>query len=93
MDEKIYLKTVGEFLKHKYVSPGKIQRVMQLPYLTASAILERMVAEGLATPRVGAKPCRVLHGRFKTIISLKYKLELWIKAKGHYKTNPKEYLK
>ncbi len=56
VDEKIYKIAKKEFSKHEYISTGKIQRILQVPYLTSDSLLDILVLEGFASPRIGAYP-------------------------------------
>lgn len=92
MEEELYQKALQTFSQSKYISPAKLQRVMQIPYVQASYILDRLIEEGHASPRIGAWPSNILRGRFRKIGVLKIKLLILIYTHIGYQPNPKDYL-
>lgn len=92
-DDELYKNSLKKFAKSKYISPGKIQKEMQVSYLVADKILNELIEEGHVSPRIGAYPCRMLRGRYKNIVSAYYSLLTKIKINIGYRTDPQEFLK
>src|SRR6266480_3736768 len=70
-DEDLHTEAIKVFSFEKYISTASIQRHMKVSYMRAAVLLDRLVDEGFASPRIGASPCRVLKGRFKKLKSHK----------------------
>ncbi len=47
------------FAGEDYVSPGRLQMYLQIPYSYARYILNRMIEEGFCEEQLGTWPCRV----------------------------------
>lgn len=47
------------FADEDWVSPGKLQMYLQIPYFYSIYILDRMITEGFCEEQIGARPCRV----------------------------------
>jgi len=44
-----------------YISIGKLQATLQIPYHLARRILDFLIQEQFCSPQYGAFPCRVFH--------------------------------
>ncbi len=65
--DQLVQKAKAKYCNSNYISTGKLQREMKMPYDTASKVLDIMVDQNFASPRVGAYPCTVLRGHFKIL--------------------------
>lgn len=89
----LYDQLLISFSQSKYISPAKIQRVIKVSYPVADLLLNKLIAEGLASPRIGAYPCRMLRGKFKKLKSKQAELITNLILRTGYKVDPKEFLK
>ncbi|HLC87965.1 MAG TPA: hypothetical protein VJG66_02840 [Patescibacteria group bacterium] len=92
-NENLYSELLIKFSNSKYISPAKIQRIMKVPYSTADLLLNRLVNEGLASPRIGAYPCIMLRGLFRKLKAKQAELMTNLILRTGYKVDPKEFLK
>lgn len=92
MDE-LYAQAAKEFSNSKYISTAKIQRVMKVSFSKADMILNRLIAEGHASPRIGSYPSIILRGKFKKLKSLQAELLTRVKLLTGQRTDPKEFLR
>lgn len=77
---KLFVHAVNTFIHKKYISAALIQRKIHVSYRVANEILDKMVAEGYASPRIGLYPCTVLKGRFKRLQSIKAQLLTYLEV-------------
>ena len=53
-----------KFAKQHFISTGKLQASLQIPYNIAREILDRLIDEKYCEKQIAAYPCRIFH--FKT---------------------------
>lgn len=91
--KNLYNQLLTTFSQSKYISTAKIQRVMKVSYGTADLLLNKLIAEDLASPRIGSYPCRILKGKFRKLKSKKAEIETHLILLTGYKIDPDEFLK
>jgi len=64
--EDIYKKTKLKFHNKMYISSGKIQHEMQVPYATSAFLLDRLIEEGFASKAIDTRSV-VLTGKNKQL--------------------------
>ena len=91
-DDELYAQALKEFSNSKYISTAKIQRIMKVSYAKADMLLNRLIADSLASSRIGSYPSVMLRGRFKRLKALQAELLTRMKLLTGQRSDPKEFL-